>query len=581
MIKLNEEQLDFVNCEDDVLVTACPGSGKTRAICSKVIKLIENEDLNGHIAVLTFTNRAAEEVKERVNQLVEVPKKLWIGTIHSFCLEWITRSFRSEIEELRHGFTLADEFQASSIMDVFKKEEGIPYYESVNTKLNIKGQYLESNSVKLKILSKYHQELKKNKLIDYDFLIYICFKFLKEEPRACGFLAKLFNWVIIDEYQDTQVLQYEIMGLIAKQSPETKFAFVGDPDQAIYTTLGGYVLHKNELSNLLDRTFLEIKLNGCYRSSQKIIDYYSDIMGKRGQIVTKIDKELESVIKYNYSISKESLSDEIIKVIQNETSKGYKESDICIIAPKWDLVNPIARDIKAKAPHISIDSPGLSPISKNRDNVWFYFAKIFLTDSSPRNFRRRNMWAREAITELSNIIGREDLKEMTTLSFLEKANKSRSNKEDGFEYLQESFGTLIEVLTNKNMNDFPILKEKHDKFIEGSKKKVQDFNIINNTLVFKSFFEENEGVVINSCHGVKGEEYAVVIVFGLLEGMLPHWGIMFDNTIDTSREVAKLLYVIASRAKHKLYLFSETGRKTLKKKNYSRTPYVTLKYNYD
>jgi DNA helicase-2/ATP-dependent DNA helicase PcrA len=577
---LNEEQRKYVECLNDSLVIACPGSGKTRSICSKVSFLLENNcNPRDHFAVLTFTNRAADEIYDRISLATQIPKNLWIGTIHAFCLEWILRSFQNEIKNLAHGFTIADDFTQKKILGDLKNKYKMNFYEGINTKLDTNGAYLEKDNVKRKILQDYHTELQKLNLIDYDQILYICYLFLKSNQQASLMLSKIFKWIIVDEYQDTQELQYQIIGHLKKSNSLLRISFVGDPDQAIFASLGGVAYDKTSLETIFRTSFVKHNLVGCYRSSQKIIDYYSKYKAETGQIKSLSEMKGTTFIKYNNSITKDSLTKKIISIIRQEMSQGVTDKDICVLSPQWENLQEIASDLKKLAPDIPIDAPGVSPISKSRENIWFPLSKILLTESSPENFRRRMKWAREAIQFISELIGSP--LGMSSLSFLEMVTVSRSDNTKGTEFLSESIQRILSKV-GVDLSANQLANERFYSFLEGTRKRITDFLINDDVETFKSFYKESEGVVLSSFHGVKGEEYEVVVAVGLLKGKVPHWNVVINSPIGIQNsEANKLLYVISSRAKSKLYLFSETGYKTNKGKPYEPTPQLTSNHDYD
>ncbi len=134
MIRLNDEQQACVETHGNVVVTACPGSGKTRVLTARVLKgLSEMTTRRQRVVALTFTNRAADEIQSRLDEEEVSTENLWAGTIHSFALEWILRPYAPYGEELQHGFSVVDEYFAERLMSRLKREAGLETYSDVHT----------------------------------------------------------------------------------------------------------------------------------------------------------------------------------------------------------------------------------------------------------------------------------------------------------------------------------------------------------------------------------------------------------------------------------------------------------------
>jgi DNA helicase-2/ATP-dependent DNA helicase PcrA len=132
---LNEQQREAVVETGNVLLTACPGSGKTRALTYKIAyeleRLISSKKI---IIAVTFTNRAADEIKKRIRSLNADDTNLWAGTIHSFCLEWILRPYMCYLDELKNGFSISDEYNTENIISELKKDYGLDSWVSISTR---------------------------------------------------------------------------------------------------------------------------------------------------------------------------------------------------------------------------------------------------------------------------------------------------------------------------------------------------------------------------------------------------------------------------------------------------------------
>jgi DNA helicase-2/ATP-dependent DNA helicase PcrA len=576
---LNSQQIEAVIEEGNVLLTACPGSGKTRALTYKIAYELERLTNSKKIIIaVTFTNRAADEIKKRIRELNADDTNLWAGTIHSFCLEWILRPYMCYLDELKNGFSISDEYNSENLMNELKKTYGLKYWDSVSTKYLPNGEKEEIGYREL--LDEYHEMLASKKLIDFDQILHYAHKLILSYPKISEILKNMFHLVCVDEYQDTQQLQYAILAKIMKgTSGNCKMFFVGDSDQAIYGSLGGVAKNLEEIQNEFGVTFTSKELSGNYRSNQQIIDYYRNFQ------TTDIDiKALGTnaddiaVITYNRIVHKDDLTVNISEIIKQKIADGVPEHEICVLAPTWYLVIPMGRKLKSLLPNVKFDAVGLSPLQKNKENTWFKVARLFLVMPSPKTFLTRKRWASELINELESIgiILFED-KEFKSKALLKLINSISSEQTDGLKYLEECFLELFKKL-EISISTNEMLEVHWTAFFEGAIKRLEDpdFDLAKDIESFRKMFKHDEGVVVNTCHGIKGEEFDTVIAFGLLHGKLPNWN-------ETGhRATEKLLYVICSRTKRELHLISETGRVTNSKRPYNPTFQLSsLEYDYD
>ena len=280
---LNDEQYNICIDQSDLLVKACPGSGKTRTI---IYKLAHNVELNPYsvrkLVAITYTNRAAEEINERIEALGIDTERIWAGTIHQFCLEWILRRFKVYKSSLSRGFTIADERKKQRYLEEIIQLSGQRFYwEDIKTGYTRELKLIETDKTKRTIIKKYHQVLVENTELDFELILALSHSILQDSPLAAQYIKDAIEMICIDEYQDTQDLQYAIIEDIsnADSKKHIQINFFGDPNQAIYGTLGGIAKTLDEINDEFNfNDFKERSLIGCYRSTQRIVDFYSPFM---------------------------------------------------------------------------------------------------------------------------------------------------------------------------------------------------------------------------------------------------------------------------------------------------------------
>ncbi|MBS1051188.1 UvrD-helicase domain-containing protein [Gluconobacter japonicus] len=564
---LNVDQVKAIEQPGSVFLTACPGSGKTRTLTYKIareLSLLTSD--KQRVVAITYTHRAADEIQERIEQLGVDTSQLWIGTIHSFCLEWILRPYAIYHPELKHGFRVIN------AQDTERSYESLCSQHGGGLRTFDCGHYFTSSGYVLActnwkrpkvevLLQQYWAELRANRQVDFEMILDYAYQLVRDIPSISILLGSIFTTVLVDEYQDTKEIQYAILGAIVKASKgKTKTFIVGDPNQAIYGSLGGYAITPAEFSALSGVCFTEMDLSVNYRSSNRIVNYFENF----NQLTSKISaggkyKNFASAISYDYSVNRTALVAEVVRLIRyNVETIGILPGEVCIVGPQWMPLAGMTRQLVSALPDYSFSGPGMVPFARDIDNFWYKLSRIILTEASPQLYIRRSRWAGEVIAALD--LAGINTASITRKSLLRASNAIVSTETDGLKYLLESFDALF-VALGIDRTSCPMLIEHHEAFVEGSQRRIDRLiadgaAAIAETAMFRKVFDEKTGITVSTIHGVKGAEFEVVIAFGLLEGMVPHF--TEDDKIAAAN---KLLYVICSRAKKNLHLISEAGRR--------------------
>jgi DNA helicase-2/ATP-dependent DNA helicase PcrA len=565
---INKEQEDAILESNSVLLIACPGSGKTRTLTFKIAyELSRLKSENEFVIGITYTNSASDEIKGRVELLGVDTTQLWIGTIHSFCMEWILKPYHLYSERLKNGFKVINSFDSEKILtelcEPYKKDR-ITYYDC-GILAKIDQFYLtcldeqKHDSLK-KILGEYLEILEKNRQIDFEQILFYAYELLKSKPIIANILCKLFPFILIDEYQDTKEIQYHIIAkILSANKGNSKTLIVGDPNQSIYDSLGGYPMPKDELEKLFGFTLVPLSLNKNYRSSSAIIRYFDYYKTFATPIVAfGSEKDYPSLITFNYTVSVDDLIEEIARLILfNVEVAGINPNEICITAPQWVHIASITRKLMIRLPDYNFDGPGMAPFSRDIDNFWFKVSRIALTEPSPYMYVRRLRWSKEILSELDS--AGVDVSNITNKEFLKICNSFETIETDGLNYLKSFFNHICQKLKIR-LSNFPQLDEHFNSFFESSESRIQRLIAEGNPFIgeienFRKVFRQRDGITVSTIHGTKGEEYDTMIGFGLLDGYVPHFN--DNNGVENSK---KLLYVFASRARKNLHLISETKR---------------------
>lgn len=557
---LSNEQLEAIKSPNSVLLTAIPGSGKTRSLINKIIYEY-NEDDSAHIIAITYTRRAANEIEDRIQEnLGYLPSNIWIGTIHKFCLEFIVRGYGSFSDLFSKNFQVISEPDQEKIKITLRKKYNIndPYL-AIDYTLNIDGE--PNEKMYYNLVLEYYKTLFELNKIDFNYILYESFNILMKFPHIKSQLSIIIKLICVDEYQDTQELQYRILGLISNANPTIGVFITGDANQAIYEGIGGVTKNRNELNVIFNREFEKRNLTGCYRSNQTIIDFYNEFAVEKMHMISKTDKWQNPQISISCDKSKLQVYDRIFAIVEESLKNGYKENDIAIVAPQWYQLYDITTELKKRFPTIRLDAPDIVPLKKDEDGVIYKISKLLLTTFDYYNLYRIKQLAYEVKSQFYDEYGIQI--NISIIDFLNLIKKSQTTDSIGTEFLKNSLLTLFGFLGLRELFEAETLL-----FIEGTKERVEKYKeqgLEDEKIYFEQSLRSKTGIVISTCHGIKGEEYAIVIAFAILEGYIPHWNDIINYKQYARQRSNKLLFVVFSRAKEKLFIFAENDRRTQKR----------------
>lgn len=564
---LNPEQETAIREPGSVFLIACPGSGKTRTLTYKIAhELSQLEAGAKFIVAITYTHRAADEIHERIESLGVDTSQLWIGTIHSFCLEWILKPYGIYHEALDRGFRVIDLHEREKVLDNLCK----PYRNPKITFWDCEFYFTESGYViscpqnwkhagLQNILEQYFDHLRETRQIDFELILYYSYQLIIAHPSISTILGQLFSFIMVDEYQDTKRIQYSIIASILKAGQGTKTFIVGDPNQAIYESLGGYPIAFDEFQSMANIKLKKLDLSKNYRSSERIINYFGNYNVYNTRIEpASNEKSYPSLISFNDSVTKDGLEAELIRLIRfNVETIGIPPHEVCILAPQWVHLASMTRRLVASMPEYAFDGPGMVPFARDPDNFWYKLSRIALTQASPGMYVRRLRWAGEVLRDLEGAGASVSL--LTRKSLLRECNAITVDETDGLSYLQVFFDSLFSSLAI-DFRALTLLREHYQAFFESSlaridRLKKEGTEMIGDIATFRKVFQSRTGITISTVHGIKGAEFDAVIAYALLENILPN-----RNDQNGQDSAMKLLYVIGSRARKNLHLISERER---------------------
>ena len=603
---LNKNQrLAVETTEGPVMVMAGAGSGKTRVLTYRIAHLILDLGvIPSNILAVTFTNKAAREMKERVEALThEDVRHMWVSTFHSFC----ARFLRIELDSFNgysKNFTIIDEDDALKIVkDIMKNDNidvkeykpkrilGLISDEKNKEIISISDPFLKNYYPK--IYDKYNEALKKDNLLDFDDLIKVTLELLQARPETLAKYQNKFNYIMVDEFQDTNIIQYELIKLLTNENQN--IFIVGDQDQSIYSFRGAKV----ENIDLFIKNFplcKQILLEENYRSTNPILKIANNVIDcnkhriKKNLFTTNDSTELPV---YYHTSSGYDETMFVIDKIKELHMMGYPYSDFAILY----RANSLSRQfedmlVRYQIPYVIYG--GLSFFERKEVKDIIAYLRLIINHNDDFAFKR-------IVNEPKRKIGDALLDKLKAAQATNKCSLF-----EAIDYIETSgigFNNLIafkftilelydEFINNEDKEFIKIIDAILDKTGYGNMLKnegEEGHDRLENVLELKTVLEEaveyydtsrkevleallsdlalrtdtdnkNEStdcVKLMTYHQAKGLEYRVVFMVAMEQGIFPSFNCVSEAEREEERRIC---YVGITRAKEKLYITNAETR---------------------
>ena len=592
---LNELQREAVLHKDGpCLVIAGAGSGKTKVLTTRVANLIMEGVPSYQILAITFTNKAAKEMKERILNMVSELDS-FIGTFHSFGMRIIRENV--ELLGMQRNFTILDTEDVTSLIRKILKDKGYdpkevsPYF--VRSKISfIKNEMLSNAEVEkyfiddlekiaYEVYLEYNMRLKKNNSVDFDDLLRLPVELFLHHPEVLEMYQNRYRYILIDEYQDTNEVQYKLVKLLA--SKRKNLFVVGDPDQSIYQFRGAN--YKNILNFERDYPNTKvISLEDNYRSTKMILDAANSVIRNNKE---RKEKNLRShhgeglKIQYHRSMDEKDEGNYIIKEIRSLLDEGYQKKDIAVFYRTNAQSRALEEQfLKANIAYKVVGSYYFYSRKEIKDLICYL--KLLLNPSDDISLRRVINTPKRGIGNTS--IERLEQKALSDGTSMFEAISG--GKEQGFKDLILELQNDAKSLSLTELVDDVLTKSGMRAELENVDNLENELRL-DNLMEFKSItatFEETTGsvdlgdfldeisliadisehqtnedvVTLMTLHSAKGLEFPVVFLSGMEDGIFPH-----QNTLNEAggiEEERRLCYVGITRAKERLYLTNARSR---------------------
>ena len=594
---LNEEQLaPLKQVEGAVLVTAGAGSGKTRLLTHRVAYLLEECKVSPYnILAITFTNKAAGEMKSRVADMVEGADRVWISTFHSMCAK-ILRMDIASLPPFTKDFSIYSESDSEKALKEVLAERGVAddkikksvAFHISNWKNGMQSldEYLDSHDdandmdVVGKCIYAYQEKLKKNNALDFDDLLAKTVELFKSCPQVLSYYANRFEYILVDEFQDTNTIQYELVKMLA--SVHGNLFAVGDEDQCIYSWRGANFQNIfNFKKDFPDAKLFKLERN--YRSSPQIITVANNVIKNNKARLNKNmwteKEEGKKPILFNaYDERDEALF--VAKNISKLLSEGYNYDDMAILM----RVNALSRSFEEA--FLSYNIPhrifgGFKFYERVEIRNLIAYLRLFVNPRDDVSFARIINFPKRGIgdgtiAKLQAIDPEKSLLEIAVGDVLPSATALYKKFEPfivSYKKVKECNAKKLSEFVEEMIKAFAIRQAYNPKDeedmnrllnIEQFVSSVKEFEALNPDASLGDFLEnitlssENDeigqggAVTIATVHAVKGLEFKVVFVVGLEEGLFPITRALNSNY--ELEEERRLMYVAITRAEERLFM---------------------------
>jgi len=608
---LNKEQQQAVqHTEGSLLILAGAGSGKTKVLTVRIAHLLAQGVNPYEILAITFTNKAAKEMKSRVEGLVgDVANRIWLSTFHSFCAKFL----RFELNNFlgyNSNFTIYDTSDSQAVIKAALKalnldDKYYPVGAMIAAISDAKNKLLFASDFRKQardfyqqkvadVYEYYERELRKNNALDFDDLLLVAVKLLQSNEAVLDKYSKRFRYVMIDEYQDTNHAQYLLAKLLA--SHWKNIAVVGDADQSIYAWRGA------DIQNILDfekdyPNCISIKLEQNYRSTKIILDAANAVIennegrpkknlwtdkteGAKIQHFTAQSEHEEAAfigdtiakkhdihgvpygdmaILYRTNAQSRVLEEALIKralpYIMVGGTKFYDRKEIKdVLAYLRVLYNPFDDLSLLRIINVPKRSIGATTVAKLQDYARANGTSLFMTLTQLHLVDSIKGKTKEKLEEFGILIFTlvAEMEDRTVLDILE----SILDRTGYLAQLEESTDPQDQARAENIGELLSVAKDFQDTNPSGT---VEDFleqvALVNDV---DSFEQEESKVTLMTLHAAKGLEFPIVFLGGLEEGLFPHSRTLMNP--EEVEEERRLAYVGITRAEKELYISNATTR---------------------
>ncbi|WP_086429190.1 DNA helicase PcrA [Staphylococcus cornubiensis] len=609
---MNKEQSEAVRTtEGPLLIMAGAGSGKTRVLTHRIAYLLDEKDVSPYnILAITFTNKAAKEMKERVQALVgEEAEVIWMSTFHSMCVRILRRD--ADRIGIERNFTIIDPTDQKSVLkDVLKRENIDPKkYEPrmfIGEISQLKNELMtpakaeaEANDYFSRMVATvykgYQQQLIRNQALDFDDLIMTTIQLFERVPEVLDYYQNKFQYIHVDEYQDTNTAQYTLVNLLAQKFKN--LCVVGDSDQSIYGWRGANIHNilsfENDYPNA--RT---IFLEQNYRSTKTILQAANEVIRHNTERKPKglwTANQQGEKIHYYEAMSERDETEYVVREIFKQQKKGKRYKDIAVLY-RTNAQSRVLEEtfLKSNIPYVMVGGQKFYDRKEIKDLL--SYLRLIANSADDISLQRiinvpKRGIGPSSVEKIANYAADHELTMFDALAEVDFIGLSKKVSQAAAEFYQlmsnlmqeQEFLEISEIVEEvleksgyremlqrdqslesrsrlENIDEFmsvPVDYEKNTPLEEQSL-----INFLTDLSLVADVDEANleDGVTLMTMHSAKGLEFPIVFIIGMEESIFPHIRAIKSDNDHEMEEERRISYVAITRAEEELYLSHATSR---------------------
>jgi len=597
LVGYNEKQKEAIlKTDGPILIIAGAGSGKTRVLTTKISYLVDNGVPTDSILAITFTNKAAKEMKERViGMLGTIGYQIRISTFHSFGVFLMREHY--DLLGFKENFTILDSDDSLTLIKKIMKDLSINVKDYNprairNSISSSKNELISASDFErfigndfdqkvYEVYKRYEKKLLLNNSLDFDDLLFLPIKLFKEHPEILKFYQELYQYIMVDEYQDTNEAQYILIKMLSALN--RNICVVGDESQSIYSFRGSN--YRNILNFEKDyKDCKTILLEQNYRSTSTILDSANDVIKNNKH---RKDKKLWTLngvgdkIQYFKALDEKDEARYVVQEINKLVNSGESKSDIAILY-RTNAQSRVMEEALLKE-NISYKVVGSFYFYNRKEikDLICYLKLIYNTNDDISLQRIINVPKRGiGLKTIDNLVSKANLNNSSIFDVID------DGKELNFKIMINGIRSKLDSYTLTELVDLVLDKSGMRQELEGDTSIDSEIRL-ENLEEFKSItkaFEEKNGIVsledflteislvsdvtehredtdvvtLMTVHSAKGLEFENVFLIGMEEGVFPHSNSFFDD--EALEEERRLCYVAITRAKKHLWIVNAHKR---------------------